>query len=198
MFKGIQKVSLIDFPGYIASTLFTGGCNFRCSWCHNWDLVDPEKFHKIPDLAPEEVKDFLSYRKGKIQGVCVTGGEPTIWKEPLTEFLHWCKEEGLKTKLDTNGSRPQAIQYMIEQKVLDFIAMDLKNTFNLYSQTVGLDMVDTDLIRQSIEIIQSSGINHQFRTTLVPGLVDKNMITEFYAFLEEPITFQDYRQPGKY
>lgn len=198
MFKGIQKVSLIDFPGIIAATLFTGGCNFKCPWCHNWGLVDPSVYNGTPDLDPEEVKDFLIYRKGKIQGVCVTGGEPTLWKEPLTEFLAWCKEQGLKTKLDTNGSQPDAIRFMLDRNVLDFIAMDIKNTFEKYPLSIGLSEIDTSQIRRSIEVIQSSGIAHQFRTTVVPELVDRDEMTQYYAFLNEPIHFQEFRQPGLY
>jgi pyruvate formate lyase activating enzyme len=194
MFKGIQKVSLVDYPGVVATTLFTGGCNFRCPWCHNQGLVKEEVLNQIEDLPETWVCDFLSGKKGKIQGVCVSGGEPTLWGEDLASFLEWCKKEGFLVKLDTNGYLPEVLESYIEKNLLDFVAMDIKNVFSLYSETVGLEEVDLFRIKRSIEVIQKSGIRHQFRSTLVRDLVDPEALKVFNVELGEAIFFQDYRE----
>ncbi len=193
MFRGIQKTSLIDYPPYISSTLFTGGCNFRCPWCHNWDLVLPELYEKLPVIKEDEVKDYLVSKKGKIQGVCVTGGEPTLWGERLAGFFDWCRKNGFLTKLDTNGYLPDVLKGYIDRNLLDFIAMDIKNTFPKYKKTTGMTELDIKRIKKSIKIIQDSGVRHQFRTTLVPGLVEENEIKIIEEDLEEEILFQEYR-----
>ena len=195
MFKGIQKVSLIDFPNVICSVLFTGGCNFRCPWCHNVNLVDPESLRLIPDMDESEIEVFLMSRKGKIRGVCVTGGEPTLWNDRLLTFLEWCKSSGLLTKLDTNGSNPEVLQQAYGAKLLDYVAMDIKNSFEMYPQTVGLSAIDVEALLRSIEIIRASKIAHQFRTTVVPGIVEESAVTAMEAFTGEPIVRQKYRAP---
>ncbi len=192
MFKGIQKVSLIDFPGYIVSTLFTGGCNFNCQWCHNRILVEKDSLKKIPDILEEEIKNFLLSRKGKIEGVCITGGEPTLWGEKLAHFIKWCIENGFLVKLDTNGYLPDILESYIKRGLLDFIAMDIKNTFEKYSQTVGLPSLDIERIKKSISLIKTSGIKYQFRTTLVPKIVNKEEMEEMEDLLGEKIIFQEY------
>ncbi len=193
MFKGIQKVSLIDFPGRIASTLFTGGCNFRCPWCHNWDLVDPESVARIPSISEDTVRDYLSGRSDKLQGVCVTGGEPTLWGDRLMQFLLWCKSAGYETKLDTNGYLPDVIESFIAAGAVDFIAMDIKNTFPKYADTTGFPGIDHSRIERSISLIRDSGLEHQFRTTVVTGLVDADEIRLMESLTGEPIVLQEYR-----
>lgn len=193
MFKGIQKVSVIDFPGRIASTLFTGGCNFRCPWCHNWDLVDPVTVAGTPELAEDDVKTYLEGRRDKLQGVCVTGGEPTLWGGRLLEFFRWCKSAGFQTKLDTNGYLPSVLEGYLREGVLDFVAMDVKNTFDKYPATVGLENPDVSLVKRSIEIIRASGVEHQFRTTVVTGLVDADEIREMEKVIGDKIVLQEYR-----
>jgi len=193
MFKGIQKVTLIDFPGVIAATLFTGGCNFRCPWCHNWGLVDPEIVEKTPDLTEEEIEAYLRSRAGKIGGVCITGGEPTLQGKYLNPFLFRCKDLGLKVKLDTNGYEPDILKSYIERGLLDYVAMDIKNTFEKYPVTAGLNFVDTARIERSIRIIKESGIPHHFRTTAVPGIVDPVEIREMAGMIGEPIVLQEFR-----
>ncbi|MCX7820676.1 MAG: anaerobic ribonucleoside-triphosphate reductase activating protein [Brevinematales bacterium] len=189
MFKGIQKVSLIDYPGYIATTLFTGGCNFDCFWCHNRSLVETDKLSLLPDVPEETIKSYLLARKGKIEGVCITGGEPTLWGKQLAEFMSWCKEHNFRVKLDTNGYLPEVLLFYIENKLLDFIAMDIKNTFDKYPETVGVNNLDIERIKKSIEIIKNSGIKHQFRSTIVPVLVEKDKLE---ILVGEKIVFQEY------
>lgn len=196
MFKGIQKLSLVDFPDVLATTLFTGGCNFRCSWCYNLDLVIPERLEKLKEISESEVKGFLLSRRGKIEGVCITGGEPTIWKERLKDFLKWCRENGFLIKLDTNGYEPEVLENYITSGLLDFVAMDIKNIFEKYSMTVGIS-VNIERIKKSIEIIKNSKIKHQFRTTIVPGFVDINEMKEMEHYLEEEIHYQNFLDPSK-
>lgn len=200
LFKGIQKVSLIDYPGLIVATLFTGGCNFRCQWCHNYNLVDPKQVSSMPNISTDEIQDFLLKRKGKLQGVCITGGEPTLWGDRLAEFMVWCKDNNFKVKIDTNGSRPDVLAGYIENNLVDFIAMDIKNTFDKYEKTVGLDNpdelleLDIDAIKKTIQVIKDSGISHQFRTTVVPELVDRDEMLKMEKYLGESIVYQEYRK----
>lgn len=200
LFKGIQKVSLIDYPGLIVATLFTGGCNFRCQWCHNYNLVDPKQVSSIPNISTDEIQDFLLKRKGKLQGVCISGGEPTLWGDRLVEFMVWCKDNNFKIKIDTNGSRPDVLAGYIENGLVDFVAMDIKNTFDKYEKTVGLDNpdelleLDIDAIKKTIQVIIDSGISHQFRTTVVPGLVDRDEMLKMEKYLGESIVYQEYRK----
>ncbi len=194
MFKGFQKVSLIDYPGVVASTLFTGGCNFRCSWCHNWSLVEPALFEKSPDIPEDYIKSFLLSRKGKIRGVCVSGGEPTLWQDQLRKFFGWCKSNGFLVKLDTNGYKPEVIKSFIDENLIDFIAMDIKNLYDKYPETVGVKVFDVSKIKKSIEIIKNSKVSHQFRTTIVPNLVNPEDIKELSLRIGESIITQEYRQ----
>ncbi|MGA2142228.1 MAG: anaerobic ribonucleoside-triphosphate reductase activating protein [Brevinematales bacterium] len=193
MFRGIQKVSLIDYPGRIASTFFTAGCNFNCPWCHNRKLVFPDLYAQIPEITEDDAFNYLLSRKGLIQGVCVTGGEPSLWGERLELFFKRCKENGFLTKLDTNGYLPGALKGYLDSNFLDFVAMDIKNTFGKYARTAGLDSIDTGKINESIDLIKRSGISHQFRTTVVPGLVDREEMEALSLEIGEKIVFQEYR-----
>ncbi|MGC8770654.1 MAG: anaerobic ribonucleoside-triphosphate reductase activating protein [Brevinematia bacterium] len=189
MFKGIQKLTLIDYPEHIATTLFTGGCNFNCFWCHNRSLVEKDKLSLLPNIPEEDIQSFLLSRKGKIEGVCITGGEPTIWGERLAKFMKWCKDNGFLVKLDTNGYNPDVLLFYLSKGLLDYIAMDIKNTFDKYPETVGVKNLDISRIKKSIEIIKNSGIAHQFRTTVVTNLVEKDKLEEIIG---EKIVFQEY------
>ncbi len=172
---GFQKVSLIDYPGKVAAVIFTQGCNFRCPFCHNTELVIPSCFQK--PLSQEEITSFLITRVGKIQGVVVTGGEPTL-QEGLGAFLRTIKEEmGFAIKIDTNGTRPAVLRSLIQDGVLDFIAMDIKGPIDRYSDFVGV-LVDVRLILESIDLIKNSGIDFQFRTTVVKPLMNPDDVTD--------------------
>lgn len=172
MIKGIQKTTLIDYPNKIACTLFLGGCNFRCGFCYNADLViNPAK---MPDFDEKEILDLLKERKKFLDGVCVTGGEPTIHPK-LGVFLRKLKEMGYDVKLDTNGTKPEVLRELISEKLVDYIAMDVKAGLINYDKAVQT-IVDREKIKESIELIMKSGIDYEFRTTVVPGLIDEEEI----------------------
>ena len=158
---GFQKTSLSDFPGVICSIVFTRGCGFRCPYCHNPELVEPARFGTVvPESA---VKDFLRSRTGRIEGVVVTGGEPSMQPD-LPEFLAEVKSMGLKVKLDTNGSTPGRLRWIISQRLVDFIAMDVKAPLPIYEQVVRVP-VDTADILASVQLVLGCGLPHEFRTT---------------------------------
>ena len=167
LIKGLQKLTLLDFPGRIACTVFTGGCNFRCPFCHNASLVLPGRDAGI--ITEEELFAFLNKRIGKLGGVCVSGGEPTLQPD-LAGVLERIKYMGFAVKLDTNGYRPDVLRSLIARGLVDYIAMDVKNSLGKYGVTVGIPDFDTSPILESIELIRASGLEHEFRTTLVREL----------------------------
>jgi pyruvate formate lyase activating enzyme len=162
---GFQKLTLVDFPGKIAATVFVQGCNFRCGFCHNPELVDPQFFVGADLVSARSILDYLNDRQGKLEGVVITGGEPTI-QEGLSSFIAQIKEMGFAVKLDTNGSHPEVLLSLFKLNLLDYIAMDIKSSLAKYSQVTGA-ACDTAKIRESIDLIVKSGIPYQFRTTLV-------------------------------
>jgi pyruvate formate lyase activating enzyme len=162
---GLRKASLIDYPGKISAVVFTRGCPLRCHYCHNPDLVLPERFAKqIPD---REVLEFLRSRVGKLDAVVITGGEPTIHRD-LPDFLAAIKGMGYLVKLDTSGVNPEMVRKLLGSGVVDYIAMDVKAPFARYDGVVGTH-VNTDLVRRTIEVIMKSGIDYEFRTTVAKG-----------------------------
>ena len=164
---GMQKLTLLDFPGVVACTLFTAGCNFRCPWCHNAGLVLPEE---NPDLLEgDEVLSFLEKRKGVLDGVCVTGGEPLLQAE-LPEFLRRVKDLGYRVKLDTNGSFPERLEALVQEKLVDRVAMDIKNGPSRYAETTGLRNLDLSAVTASKDFLLSDPVDYEFRTTVVRGL----------------------------
>lgn len=169
LLAGFQKMTLIDFPGKIAATVFTAGCNFRCPFCHNPELVELS-----PDmLATFRGKDkeffaFLSDRKGKLDGVCITGGEPTVQKD-IVPFIRRIREMGFSVKLDSNGTRPEILEEVFRDGLVDYVAMDIKNGMDRYSETTRVE-VNEENIRKSIRLIMESGVPYEFRTTVVPGI----------------------------
>ena len=169
---GLQKVSLIDYPGEISSIIFLQGCNFKCPYCHNPELVDSKLFG--PCLQEKDVLEFLKTRIGKIDAVTITGGEPTIQND-LTPFIKRIKKMGFAVKLDSNGSRPEVIQKLLSEKLLDFIAMDIKAPLEKYEKIVRV-LLKTDSIKESIKIILKAKIPHEFRTTVVKSLHSENDI----------------------
>ncbi|MDD5711313.1 MAG: anaerobic ribonucleoside-triphosphate reductase activating protein [Smithellaceae bacterium] len=171
---GLQKVSLIDYPEKICAIIFTQGCNFRCPYCHNPELVDPKRFG---DCLPErEVLSFLKTRKGKLDAVTITGGEPTL-QENLSSFIAALKDMDFAIKLDTNGSRPDVIRSLIERKMLDYIAMDIKGPLSKYERITKRE-IDNILIVESIASIKGSGVLHEFRTTAVKSLLRRKDFEE--------------------
>ncbi len=165
---GMQKLTLLDFPGVVACTLFTAGCNFRCPWCHNAGLVLPEEMADRL-IESEEVLSFLEKRKGVLDGVCVTGGEPLLQAE-LPDFLRRVKDLGYRVKLDTNGSFPDRLEELVREKLVDRVAMDIKNGPSRYAGTVGLRNLDLGAVTASKDFLLSDAVDYEFRTTVVRGL----------------------------
>ena len=174
---GLQKLSLIDYPGKVAAVIFTQGCNFRCPFCHNRHLVLSEYFQ--PPLSVKDILGFLQERQGKLQGVVISGGEPTI-QTALFPFLDEIKSLGYPVKLDTNGSRPQVIDRLLQRKLIDFVAMDVKGPWERYRELSGVD-VDTQAVRASVRLILDSGIGHVFRTTVVKPFLSSTDIQQTAA-----------------
>ena len=171
---GFQKFSLIDYPGKFCAIIFTQGCNFRCPYCHNPELVLPEKFNKpIPE---KEIFSFLKQRVGKLDAVEITGGEPTLQSD-LLDFMQKIKKMGFLLKLDSNGSNPEILKKAIELGCVDYFAMDVKAPLDRY-QEVTCSKVDPKKIYQSIEIIMNSGLDYEFRTTIVKSLLSSEDIIE--------------------
>ena len=170
---GFNKLTLLDYPGRLACTIFLGHCNFRCPFCHNAGLVlAPEKEPVIP---LEEVLGTLKKRKGILDGVCITGGEPTM-SAHLPEFIERIKELGYSVKLDTNGSNPKMLKSLVERKMLDYVAMDIKNSPQKYSMTTGMTQLNLDAIHESVEFLKTGVVDYEFRTTVVKELHQKEDI----------------------
>lgn len=165
---GLQKLTLIDYPGKIAATVFTVGCNFRCPFCHNPELVLAGSSWQHGSVLEKDFFKFLDSRKGKLDGVCITGGEPTIQPD-IEKFIAKIKKKGFLVKLDSNGTRPDVLKKLYDRKLLDFVAMDIKNSLEKYEKTCGAE-VDLERAKLSVELIRNSGLAYEFRTTVVPGL----------------------------
>lgn len=163
---GFQKMTVQDFPGKIACIIFTYGCNFRCPFCHNASLVVDE----ATAFTEEEILSYLIKRHGVLDGVCISGGEPLIHGEEIFSLMKKIKELGYLIKLDTNGYLPDKLQYAINENLVDYVAMDVKNCLEKYPSTAGMDKIDTENIKKSIDIIRSSGIDYEFRTTVTKEL----------------------------
>lgn len=190
---GLQKFTLIDFPGKIAATVFLSGCNFRCPWCYSPELVLPEKIKDHPRISEEELFDFLKIRQGTLDGIVVCGGEPSINKD-LPEFIKKIKKLEYAIKLDTNGSNPDMLQELIKKKLIDYVAMDIKGPKEKYEKISGKKTNIND-ISKSINILKSSGIDYEFRTTLVPGLLKKEDIAGIARWISgaEKYYLQNFR-----
>lgn len=167
MIKGLQKLTLLDYPGVIAATVFLGGCNLRCPFCHNASLVLPEKYGET--ISDADFFAFLDSRRERLQGVCVSGGEPTLYPQ-LEEFIREIKDRGFLVKLDTNGTRPEVLQRLVENNLLDYVAMDIKNSPLRYGETVGITDFDPTPIAESAAILMNGKTDFEFRTTVVREL----------------------------
>lgn len=160
--SGLQKTTLQDFPGHLSAIIFTQGCNYRCPFCHNSEIIQ-----KNNDLIDEnEIIGYLSKRKGILEGVVITGGEPTL-QNNLKDFIKKIKSLGLSIKLDTNGTNPKLLKELVQENLLDYIAMDIKNSFDSYEDISGVKNFKLDEIKESIKIIKDSKVRHEFRTTIV-------------------------------
>ena len=173
MIKGLQKTTLIDYPGKIACTIFIGGCNFRCGYYYNSDLVF--KLNEIPSITEEQIFNFLETRKKFLEGVCITGGEPTLYPG-LEIFIKKIKDLGFSVKLDTNGSNSEVLERLLKGHLLDYVAMDVKASLENYEWVIGTK-VSREKLKGSIELIKKSGVDYEFRTTIIPDVIDSEQIT---------------------
>ncbi len=190
---GFNKTTLLDYPGHVAATIFTGGCNFRCPFCQNGDLV--LRPAQVPPISEEEILRTLRKRKGVLTGVCITGGEPTLQTE-LPDFLKRIKELGYLIKLDSNGYRPDMLERLHREGVLDYIAMDIKSSPENYGAVTGILHPDLGKIQASIDFIRSCGITYEFRTTVVRELHTASDFHRIGEWLQgcEAYFLQSYRE----
>ena len=193
MIKGIRETSFVDYPGLISTVLFTGGCNFDCAWCHNRSLVVPELLAGLPDLPEGIIKKTIHERKDFIQAVCITGGEPSLWGDKLNGLMAWIRGLGLKVKIDTNVSLPGVLKAWYDRGLVDFTAMDIKNSLPKYGRTVGLESFDTSVIEKSVRLIKERSPEFQFRITKVPGLVEDSDIAWIEGHFGVSLVVQPFR-----
>ena len=165
---GLQKTTLLDYPGKVASTIFTAGCNFRCPYCHNSELVIPPA--DAIAYSNKELFEHLAAKKKILDGVCITGGEPTIHKD-LPDFIKQIKDLGLLVKLDSNGTNPDMLDSLIANHLVDYIAMDIKNSKAKYNEIACMKNFDLSPIEQSVEILKENNIDYEFRTTIMKDLI---------------------------
>lgn len=177
---GLQKLTLLDYPGRVACTVFLDGCNFRCPFCHNSQLLEADAKAL---MDPEALLAFLKKRRGILEGVCITGGEPTIHSE-LPDLLRSIRALGYAVKLDTNGYRPEVLARILAEGLADYVAMDIKNGPDFYGGTVGLSAPELGRIEQSILLLMDSGIDYELRTTLARPLHSEASICSMAAWLE--------------
>jgi len=174
--SGLQKLTLLDYPGHVACTVFTAGCNFRCPFCHNAPLVLPERMQGDED-GSETVLAFLRKRRGILDGVAITGGEPLLHKD-MGDFLRKIKELGYPVKLDTNGSFPQRLRELVEEGLVDRVAVDIKNAPALYGKTIGVPGFDLGPVEETKDYLLSGAVEYEFRTTVVRGLHTEASLVE--------------------
>ena len=191
--QGYQKMTLLDFPGRVACTVFTGGCNLRCPFCHNAGLVsDPNASENME----REVLEYLARRRGILDGVCITGGEPLLQKD-LAAFIQTVKEMGYLVKLDTNGSMPDRLEALLATGLVDYVAMDVKSSPEGYARAIGREM-DVAQFAKSVAMIRESGVAHEFRTTAVKGIHRVEDFAEIGRWLgsDEPYFIQCFVDSG--
>ena len=196
LISGLQKLTLLDYPGTVACTVFTAGCNFRCPFCHNASLVLPERLRGDED-GVETVLAFLRKRRGMLEGVAVTGGEPLLHAD-MADFLRRVRELGYKVKLDTNGSFPERLAELIEEGLVDRVAMDIKNDPARYAETVGLPSFDLSAVDRSRRLLLEGRVEYEFRTTVVKGLHTRESLCEAARWIEGAREYylQQYRDSG--
>lgn len=192
--KGLIKNSVVDFPGHIAAVVFTGGCNWRCPFCQNAELVIGHA--SLEDIPPESVLDFLKERYGFLDGLVVSGGEPTLQPD-LASWLSQVKELGFAVKLDTNGYRPSVLKAIVDSGLADFVAMDCKSVPSRYGEAVGVP-VDLERIEESLAFLRSAGVPYEVRTTVVPGVLSLSDMEELAGFIHgiPRYVLQQFRPEG--
>ena len=190
--SGMQKLTLLDYPGNTACLIFTQGCNFRCPFCHNKDLLENENNNEI--VEEQDVFAYLEKRKGLLDGVCITGGEPLLQRD-IESFIAKVKSMGYKVKLDTNGSSPSKLKKLIDNDLVDYVAMDIKNDFLNYDKTSGIERINIENIKRSINILENSSIEYEFRTTVVRELHNLIQLEKICEYLGPNVKYyiQNYK-----
>ena len=178
--QGLQKMTLLDYPGRVACTVFLGGCDFRCPFCHNFELVEGPM---PPALDEEDLFAFLGTRHGLLDGVAITGGEPCLRRD-LPEFISRIREAGFPVKLDTNGNHPEMLEALIEGGLVNYVAMDIKNAPEKYAETIGLPEIDLGPIEKSIGLLMRGGIDYEFRTTVIREYHEAHDFEEIGMWIE--------------
>ena len=178
--SGLQKMSLVDFPGKVAATVFTGGCDLRCPFCHNFELVT----HPTKEMETQELLAFLKKRTGLLDGVCITGGEPCLHKD-LPDLMRQIRALGFPVKLDTNGNHPDVLAAVLSEKLADYIAIDVKNSPDRYPATVGLEKFELAAYNESLKMLMDSGCDYELRTTVIDELHDEESFLGIKAMLKE-------------
>lgn len=177
---GLQKLTLLDYPGHVAATLFLGGCDFCCPFCHNFELVNGSV---PPIMGEEELFSFLNKRVGVLDAVTITGGEPCLNRN-LERVIDKIRDLGYKVKLDTNGNHPDVLEKLISSGKLDYVAMDIKNSPEKYARTIGLTDFDLSAVKKSVEILKKCNIDYEFRTTVIKELHEKSDILEIGEWIK--------------
>ena len=178
---GLQKMTLLDFPGKVACTVFLQGCNFRCPFCHNSDLLEGAA---TAPIEQSELLAFLNKRRGLLDAVCITGGEPTLQAD-LRELLAEIKALGFLVKLDTNGTRPEVLKQLTAEGLIDYVAMDIKNSSRRYAETVGLPTMRLQTVEESMSFLMNGDLPYEFRTTVAEELHDEQSIREMGEWLQK-------------
>lgn len=177
---GLQKMTLLDFPGKVACTVFLGGCDFRCPFCHNWDILDPS----TPVIMEEdEFYKFLDKREGLLDGVAITGGEPLL-RTGMADFIKGIKSRGFLVKLDTNGNHPDRLKELVSEGLLDYVAVDVKNNKERYGETVGIPMLDISKIEETISFLLEGNVPYEFRTTVLRQFHDADSFKGIAEWIE--------------
>ena len=171
--QGLQKTTLLDYPEHVAATVFLGGCNMRCPFCHNMNIVTAAD----PLFSEEYIMEFLSKRLGILDGVCITGGEPTLYTG-LPDFIRQIKELGYLVKLDTNGTNPDVLKTLTDDKLVDYVAMDIKSSPEYYGRACGIEHIDFSLIKESIGILMNGKCDYEFRTTAVAEFLNETAVRD--------------------
>ena len=178
--KGYQKLTLLDFPAHTACTVFTAGCNFRCGFCHNALLVTETDGGFVPE---KEFFDFLSTRKGILDGVAITGGEPLLQKG-IKDFMRKIKSLGFAVKLDHNGTMPELLKEIIDDNLIDYVAVDIKNSPEKYAVTAGLSSIDISRIKKTVDLLIGGSVDYEFRTTVTAELFEKDDFIKIGEFIK--------------
>ncbi len=192
---GLEKLSLVDYDGKIASTIFTGNCNFKCGFCHNAQLVTD--YANLPTYSEQEVFDYLTKRKGVLEGVCVSGGEPTL-NSNLPIFLEKLKNLGYSVKLDTNGTNPNMVKQVVDERLVDFVAMDIKNDKANYAKIIGFDKYDTAKVEKTVDFLMNCGVDYEFRTTLIDNYHKKDNVLAICEWIKgaDKYCMQKFKDTG--